>query len=148
MLLVAPDQQWNPGNIKVKTVDLIQGAFAKSEWTRQLPHGFKWNCIKACPAILSTGSQCELCWKIYFGEPGLSIQREKTECCSDINQTRTLWWLCYTSRRSWVHGLKQAIWKKKVQKNDWAGCRLLLVSAISSVEVLERYPPPVLAGLH
>lgn len=96
-------------NMKVKLWTLSKGAFAKSEWTRQLPRGFKWNCINGCPAILSTGSQCELCWKIYFGELGFSIQSEKTDCCSNINQTRTLRWLCFTSGRSRVHGLKQAI---------------------------------------
>lgn len=102
-LQISNEALWD--SLKVKSVDLIERAFGR-EWTRQLPHGFKWNCIKACPATLSTGSQCELCWKIYFGELSLSIQREKTDWCSDINQAMA-WWLCKWRFR--VHGLKQAI---------------------------------------
>lgn len=101
-LQISNEALWD--TLKVKSVDLIERAFGR-EWTRQLPHGFKWNCIKACPATLSTGSQCELCWKIYFGELSLSIQREKTDWCSDINQAMARW-LCKWRFR--VHALKQA----------------------------------------
>lgn len=108
-LQISSEALWD--SLKVKSVDLIERAFGR-EWTRQRAHGFKWNCIKARPATLSTGSQCELCWKIYFGELGLSIQGEKTDWCGDINQAMALWWLC--KRRFRVHGLKQAILKKKL----------------------------------
>lgn len=137
-LQISNEALWD--SLKVKSVDLIERAFGR-EWTRQLPHGFKWNCIKAWPATLSTGSECELCWKIYFGELSLSIQREKTDWCGDINQAMA-WWLCKWRFR--VHPLKQAILEKKEKKlcggaaEPWL---TVVIFAISSAEVLERYTP-------
>lgn len=134
-------------SLKVKSVDLIERAFGR-EWTRQRAHGFKWNCIKARPATLSTGSQCELCWKIYFGELGLSIQGEKTDWCGDINQAMALWWLC--KRRFRVHALNQAILKKKPSggtAQPGAECCCFLLPLLRTC--WRGIPPlPVFAGLH
>lgn len=136
-LQISNEARWD--GLKVKSVDLIERAFGR-EWTRQLAHGFKWNCIKACPATLSTGSQCELCWKIYFGELGLSIQREKTDWCGDIHQAVSWWWLCKWGFR--VHGLKQAILKKKVCRGmAEPGAECCCVFATSSAQLLERQTP-------
>lgn len=133
-LQISNEALWD--GLKVKSVDLIERAFGR-EWTRQLAHGFKWNCIKACPATLSTGSHCELCWKIYFGELGLSIQREKTDWCGDINQAVAWRWLCKWGFRG--HGLKQAILKKKVCRGmAEPGAECCCVFATSSAQLLER----------
>lgn len=138
-LQISNEALWD--SLKVKSVDLIERAFGR-EWTRQLPHGFKWNCIKACPATLSTGSQCELCWKIYFGELSLSIQREKTDWCSDINQAM-VWWLCKWRFR--VHGLKRAILERKKRTKcveEWQsqGLTVVIFCYLFSRSAGEVYP--------
>lgn len=148
-LQIGNEALWD--SLKVKSVDLIERAFGR-EWTRQLPHGFKWNRIKARPATLSTASQCELCWKIYFGDLGLSIQREKTDWCSDINQAMA-WWLCKWRFR--VHGLKTGNIEKKKKENEMcrgmakpgAECCYFLLSL--QQKCWEGIPPlRVFAGLH
>lgn len=98
---------------------LLKGHLVENEHVSYLMV-FKWNRIKARPATLSTASQCELCWKIYFGDLGLSIQREKTDWCSDINQAMA-WWLCKWRFR--VHGLKTGDIEKKKKKKENEMCR-------------------------
>lgn len=112
LLLVAQDQQWNP---------LRQH---ESEDCRPYPKGHlaKVNEHVSYLMVLNEtaykGLPCHsICWQpvwivlenLFWRAGPFNSKGKKTDCCSDINQTGTPWWLCYTSGRSRVHGLKQAI---------------------------------------